>query len=78
MKITLVSYDADARSATIRVGESEKTIIGLGDMGKKDLVAYLTSVAEQEFKAPEPLAVDLSEYVGKSLPNAEDIEDGGI
>lgn len=75
MNITLVSYNAEERTATIRVGQNEKSITGLGDMSKKELVAYLTAIAEQEFSDKPALEADMSDLVGKSLPRVEDIEE---
>lgn len=75
MNITLVSYNAEERTATIRVGRNEKTISGLGDMSKRDLVAYLTAIANQEFAEKPALEADLSDFVGKRLPDPEDIEE---
>lgn len=74
--IQLDAYDANARSVTFTAYGVQKTITGLGDFeGKAKLIEYLQSVAETDMK-PTPEAgglPDMSEFVGKTLPDASDV-----
>lgn len=72
MNIKLVSYDREERTVTIQVGQKQKTISGLGDMNRDELLNYLHTVAKQEFSNLEPLEADLSDLQGKNLPELDE------
>ncbi len=72
MNIKLVNYNRNERTVTIQVGQKQKTISGLGDMNREELLGYLHTVAKQEFSEALPVEADLTDLVGKNLPELDE------
>lgn len=72
MNIKLVNYNRNERTVTIQVGQKQKTISGLGDMNREELLGYLHTVAKQEFAEALPVEADLTDLVGKNLPELDE------